>query len=459
MPAGLGEELGAEADQPAGGDQVLHPHPAGAVVDHLLHPPLAQREQLGDDADVLLGGVDAHPLDRLVALAVDLPGHDLRLADGQLEALAAHQLDQDRQRELAAALDLPHVGTLGLGDPQRDVADQLALQPRLDLGGGQVLAVLAGQRRAVDPDRHRQRRLVDGDDRQRLRVLGVGERVADGDLADPRHRDDVAGRGLGGVDAIQRLGHVQLGDPHPLDRPVRAAPGDGLAAPDRPVAHAADRDPPDVRGGVEVGDVGLQRVLGVVLGCGHVLDQQVEQRLEVGARVVDVERRLARLGVGVDDREVDLRLVGVEVEEQLVDLIDDLRDARVGPVDLVDDQDHRQPQLERLAQHEAGLGQRPLGGVDEQQHPVDHRQAALDLAAEVGVARGVDDVELDVAVADGRVLGQDRDPLLALEVHRVQHALVDVLVLAEGAGLPQQRVDERRLAVVDVGDDREVADV
>ena len=48
-------------------------------------------------------------------LAVDLPGDDLRLADGQLEALAAHQLDEDRQRQLAAALDLPHVRALGLG--------------------------------------------------------------------------------------------------------------------------------------------------------------------------------------------------------------------------------------------------------------------------------------------------------------------------------------------------------
>ena len=42
--ARLGEELGAEADQAARGDEVLHAHPAGAVVDHLLHAALAQRE-------------------------------------------------------------------------------------------------------------------------------------------------------------------------------------------------------------------------------------------------------------------------------------------------------------------------------------------------------------------------------------------------------------------------------
>src|SRR6266849_10938244 len=75
------------------------------------------------------------------------------------------------------------------------------------------------------------------------------------------------------------------------------------------------------------------------------------------------------------------------------------------------------------------------------------------------MSRRVDDVDLHVAVADGRVLGEDRDPFLTLEVARVEHALGYILVRAERAGLPEQRVDERRLAVVDVGDDRDVADI
>ena len=102
--------------------------------------------------------------------------------------------------------------------------------------------------------------------------------------------------------------------------------------------------------------------------------------------------RFAR--VRVRDRELDLALVGVEVEEELVDLVHDLLDPRVRPVDLVDDEDHRQLRLERLAEDEAGLRQRPLARVDEQEDAVDHRQPALDLAAEVGVARRVDDVDL-----------------------------------------------------------------
>jgi hypothetical protein len=67
------------------------------------------------------------------------------------------------------------------------------------------------------------------------------------------------------------------------------------------------------------------------------------------------------------------------------------------------------------------------------QDAVDHRQPALDLAAEVGVTGRVDDVELDPAMAHRRVLGEDRDALLALEIHRIHDALVDVLVLTKCA--------------------------
>ena len=116
-------------------------------------------------------------------------------------------------------------------------------------------------------------------------------------------------------------------------------------------------------------------------------------------------------------------------------------------------------ELERLLQDEARLRQRSFRGVDQQHHAVDHRQRALHLAAEVGVAGRVDDVDLHAAVLDGGVLGEDRDAALALEVVRVHHSLHDVLVGAEDAALVQHRVDQRGLAVVDVGDDGDVADI
>src|SRR5690606_37393979 len=63
------------------------------------------------------------------------------------------------------------------------------------------------------------------------------------------------------------------------------------------------------------------------------------------------------------------------------------------------------------------------------------------------------------AVPDRGVLREDRDALLALEVAGVHDTVVDVDVLAEGPRTPQHGVDEGGLAVVDVGDDRDVAQV
>ena len=61
--------------------------------------------------------------------------------------------------------------------------------------------------------------------------------------------------------------------------------------------------------------------------------------------------------------------------------------------------------------------------------------------------------------ADGDVLGEDGDAALALLVVGVEDAVDHLLVVPEHVGGLQQPVDEGGLAVVDVGDDGDVADV
>ena len=292
------------------------------------------------------------------------------------------------------------------------------------------------------------------------RVVGVGQRLADGDLGQAGDRDDLAGARRLGRHLLERLGHVQLGDLGLLDRAVEPAPGDGAALGQRRRC-GPGRWPADPRRARRVRLQTSAWVGACSSNCGAGTWSMMAWKSgsTFGALDAALGADPARPGVGVEDGEGDLVLVGVEVQEQLLDLVDDLGDAGVGPVDLVDDEDDRQPGLEGLAQHEPGLGQRALGGVDQEEDAVDHGQAALDLAAEVGVAGGVDDVDLHPAPAHGRVLGQDGDALLALEVARVHDPVGQLLVGAEGAGLAQHGVDERRLAVVDVGHDGHVPDV
>ena len=145
----------------------------------------------------------------------------------------------------------------------------------------------------------------------------------------------------------------------------------------------------------------------------------------------------------------------------VADQIGDLRRRRVGvglrQVDLVDDGND----LEVVLDREIGVRERlrldSLRRVDDEQRALAGLQRARDLVGEVDVARRVDQVELVALPLDPHGLRLDRDPALALEIHRVEHLRAHVAV-GDGVRELEDAVGQRRLPVVDVGDDREVAD-
>ena len=107
------------------------------------------------------------------------------------------------------------------------------------------------------------------------------------------------------------------------------------------------------------------------------------------------------------------------------------------------------------------LGLDPLGRVDDEDRAFAGLQAVADLVGEVDMAGRVDEIQAVHQPVVGRVLEArrarlDRDPLLALEVHRVQD-LARHLPGVDGVGHLEQAIGQGRLAVVDVGDDAEVA--
>ena len=118
-----------------------------------------------------------------------------------------------------------------------------------------------------------------------------------------------------------------------------------------------------------------------------------------------------------------------------------------------------QTMVEGLLGDETGLGHGPLHRVHQEQDRIDHGQDPLHLAAEVGVAGGVDDVDAVLVPADGGVLREDGDTPLLLDVVGVHDPLHWAEALAEGAGLLEQLVDQGGLTMIDVGDDGDVAQV
>jgi hypothetical protein len=103
------------------------------------------------------------------------------------------------------------------------------------------------------------------------------------------------------------------------------------------------------------------------------------------------------------------------------------------------------------------LRHRPFGRVHQQERAVDHRQDPLHLAAEIGVARRVDDVEALVLPIHRRAFGQDGDAAFALQVAGIHGAFCHCLMCLDGARLAQHLVNECRFTMIDMGDDGEIS--
>ncbi len=100
---------------------------------------------------------------------------------------------------------------------------------------------------------------------------------------------------------------------------------------------------------------------------------------------------------------------------------------------------------------------RAFNGIDQQQHAVDHAQHAFDFAAEIGMARCIDDIDAPALPADCRVLGQNRNAAFALEIIRIHRAFIELHALTERLRSFKQLIHQRRLAMIHMRNNGDIA--
>ena len=204
-------------------------------------------------------------------------------------------------------------------------------------------------------------------------------------------------------------------------------------------------------------DQHLEGLVHIGLRSGDILQNRLEKRRQVRAHGI------GRVGGGAvaagaeQHWAVQLFRSGVQVHQKLQHLVDDLVDALIRPVDFVDHHDNPVAQLQGLGEDEAGLRHGALGGVHQQNNAVDHLQNPLHLAAEIGVARGIHDIDLGVLVLNGGVLGQNRNAALPLQVAGVHNPVHHLLVLPVHAALFEHLVHQGGFAVVNVGNNGNIS--
>ena len=345
------------------------------------------------------------------------------------------------------------------GDFDGDVAFNFTRQTVADLAGGDLLAFAAAKRAVVDAEGHGEGRRIDRGGRQRCHDFHGADGVRDGGVGQPGDGDDVTGLGFLDVHPFQATEAHQLGQAtgfhqrailaQHLKRHVEA----GAALFEPPGQHAAE----EVVIVEDGGDHGERRVL-VQRRRLHVAQHQVEHRRQIDALAVQRFGRPALTARGVEHREVQLVVGGAEGGEQIEHF--DMHFVRTGvlAVDLVDHHNRLDAAGERLADHELGLRQHAFSGIDQHDGAIDHVQDPFDFATEVGVARGVDDVDAGIFPHHRGALGENGDAAFALQIIAIERAFGDVLVVAESAGLLQKLVNKRGLAMIDVRDDGDIAD-
>ena len=284
---------------------------------------------------------------------------------------------------------------------------------------------------------------------QRLRRAKTRRRhrVADLDLARIFHRaDDVA----------------DLACRKPLDRLLRRREDADLVHGRR---HARTHERHVLSGGnrpVHHADVGNHP-------AELVKDRVKDERPQRRVRPARLRRRNALHDRLEDVRAPDARLRGNEQRivhrnrQDVLDLARDFLHVRTGKVHLVENRHDLQLRVLRKIGVRDRLRLDALRGVDDKKRAFARAHGTADLVGEVNVTGRVQQVE-EVGLAVLRLVVHrhrmrlDRNAALALQVHRVQRLLLE-LALRDGMRQFENAVRKRRLPMVDMGDDAEIADV
>ena len=153
----------------------------------------------------------------------------------------------------------------------------------------------------------------------------------------------------------------------------------------------------------------------------------------------------------------------------LLDGVDGVVEVRAQLVHLVDEADTRNAVLVSLTPHGLGLRLHAFLAIEHGDSTIEHTQGALHLGREVHVARGIDDVDLELLLLvmgltvpeAGGSSGLNGDAALLLlshEVHR-RGAIVGLADLVVLTGVEQNTLGSGGLAGINVGHDADIADV
>ena len=148
----------------------------------------------------------------------------------------------------------------------------------------------------------------------------------------------------------------------------------------------------------------MKRIFKVAVGSADVLKNCVKKRTHIALTNIGIKRGIAVLCRSVNNGEFNLILICAKLDKEVEHLVDNLVGSCAGAVDFVNDNKNLFLEVESLFQNESCLRHTALECVNEKKNAVNHGENSLNLAAEIGMAGGVNNVYFCVLVMNCRIL-------------------------------------------------------
>ncbi len=459
---GVGHELATVTDETSGRDLKLETRIAAGQGAHAVQHTLSLGQLLDHGAGTLIRYVNVGNLHGLLlsALLVGLV-NNLGLGNRKFEALTTHGLHQYGKMQLTAAGNLEAICRSGLLHAKRYIGVQLTEQTVTDVTGGHELTLCTGERRIIDHEIHGNGGLRNLLERNGGGILLGADGVTHMKIFNTGYSHDGAVLRLLYIHSLQAVKLIELCDSNllPLRGIMMVHHQRLLVHTDGTVLYLTDTDTAHELVVVNGGHQHLGGSLRVTLRCRNVVQNCIEERLHIHIRIFHLVLGKAGLGGSEQEGAVQLLIGSIEIHHELQHLIHNLFGSGLGLVDLIDDHENRQTQVQGTLQHETCLGHRTLEGIYQKNRTVYHLQNTLYLTAEIRMARGIYDIDLDALVAHCSVLGQNGNASLPLNGVGVHDTDPHLLIVTESAGLLQKLIHQSGLAMVNVGNDGYVTNV
>ena len=191
----------------------------------------------------------------------------------------------------------------------------------------------------------------------------------------------------------------------------------------------------------------------VSLRSRDVFQNSLKQRLHVLWCILQIQNSVSCFCRCIEEWAVELLIGSTKIHKKFQNLVNNLVWPCFWTVYLINADDYVQIQLKSFFQNEFGLRHSAFESVNQKDNAVYHFQYTLNLAAEVSMSWGIDNVDLCVFVMNCCVLGENCDTTLSLNIVGVHDTFLNLLIGTENTALFQKLVYQSGFTMVNVGND------